>query len=296
MGFDQEHKQYIQLIEAALREALPVVGEEWPQSGIPGNLNEAMRYSLLAGGKRLRPMLLLAAYRLIEDNLSPALPFACAIEMIHTYSLIHDDLPSMDNDNLRRGKPTNHIIFGEAVAILTGDALLNMAYELMAQSGHPRAIKALSAIAGAAGARGMIAGQSADIWMEDKPAEGKMLHYIHSRKTADLIIAPVKAGLLLAGADESEVLAGRTYGYHLGMAFQIVDDLLDELGDEQSMGKRLRKDEAAGKLTWPGLYGVDWSRKEAAKHVSLAVSAIETFGERGKFLAVLAQNTLHRVI
>ena len=294
MGFDRERETYIQLIESALRDALPEPSAEWPQKGIPINLNDAMRYSLLAGGKRLRPMLLLAAYRLLEDDLVPALPFACAIEMIHTYSLIHDDLPSMDNDSMRRGKPTNHKVFGEAVAILSGDALLNMAYEIMAKSNHPLAIKALSMIAEAAGASGMIAGQSADIWMEGKLPDEGMLHYIHEHKTADLITAPVKAGLLLAGADLHQIQAGTAYGYHLGLAFQIMDDLLDELGDEEAMGKKLRKDEAAGKLTWPGLYGIDRTRDGAHEQTILAVNALEPFGRRGEFLRWLAQSNLHR--
>lgn len=296
MGFEQAQAAYILMIEEALSNALTQPAQDWPLHGIPMGLNTAMRYSLLAGGKRLRPMLLLAACHLIEDDLSAVLPFAAAVEMIHTYSLIHDDLPAMDNDDLRRGKPTNHKVFGEAAAILAGDALLNLAYETMAQSAHPRALKALAAIASAAGAGGMIAGQSADMWMEGREADKDMLYYIHSHKTADLISAPMVAGLMLAGADEGQIEQGRAYGRHLGLAFQIVDDLLDEMGDEAKMGKRLGKDHAAGKLTWPGFYGVEQARKEAADQVEMAVRAVSLFGARGEFLSALAQNSLKRVI
>ena len=223
-------------------------------------------------------------------------PFMAAIEMIHTYSLVHDDLPAMDNDDLRRGKPSNHKAFGEATAILAGDALLNLAYELMGRSAHPRALKALSAIASAAGSSGMIAGQAADMWMEGREADQVMLRYIHSHKTADLITAPVVAGLILAGADDRQLEQGRMYGCHLGLAFQIVDDLLDELGDETKMGKRLGKDHAVGKLTWPGLYGIEQAGKEAARQIDMAVKAAGFFGARGEFLIALAQNSLKRVI
>lgn len=296
MGFDQEQAAYILMIEQALRDALIEPEQDWPRDGIPRNLNTAMRYSLLAGGKRLRPTLLLAACHLLLDDVSAALPFAAAVEMIHTYSLIHDDLPAMDNDDLRRGKPSNHKAFGEATAILAGDALLNLAYELMGRSAHPRALKALSAIASAAGSRGMIAGQAADMWMEGREADQDMLRYIHSHKTADLITAPVVAGLILAGADDRQLEQGRMYGCHLGLAFQIVDDLLDELGDETKMGKRLGKDHAVGKLTWPGLYGIEQARDEAARQIDMAVKAAGFFGARGEFLIALAQNSLKRVI
>ena len=296
MVFEQEQSAYILMIEQALSDALIEPEQDWPRDGIPRNLNSAMRYSLLAGGKRLRPTLLLAACHLLLDDVSPALPFAAAVEMIHTYSLIHDDLPAMDNDDLRRGKPASHKAFGEATAILAGDALLNLAYELMGRSAHPRALKALSAIASAAGSSGMIAGQAADMWMEGREADQDMLRYIHSHKTADLITAPVVAGLILAGADDRQLEQGRMYGCHLGLAFQIVDDLLDELGDETKMGKRLGKDHAVGKLTWPGLYGIEQARDEAARQIDMAVKAAGFFGARGEFLIALAQNSLKRVI
>lgn len=277
-----------------IKEINQLLGQTIPHSSLGTDLEDSMRYSLEAGGKRIRPVLLLLTLDMLSTDYKLGYTSALSLEMIHTYSLIHDDLPSMDNDSMRRGKPTNHKVFGEAVAILSGDALLNMAYEIMAKSNHPLAIKVLSVIAEAAGASGMIAGQSADIWMEGKLPDEGMLHYIHEHKTADLITAPVKAGLLLAGADLHQIQAGTAYGYHLGLAFQIMDDLLDELGDEETMGKKLRKDEAAGKLTWPGLYGIDRTRDEAHEQTILAVNALESFGRRGEFLRWLAQSNLHR--
>lgn len=296
MNFEQKYAELSLMVEDALVRTLGGQRIEWPQNGVPKLLNDAMRYSLLSGGKRLRPVLLLGAYRLIADDITSAIPFACAIEMIHTYSLIHDDLPAMDNDDMRRGKPTNHKAYGEAIAILAGDALLNLAYEEMSKSEHPDALKVLGMIASAAGSSGMIAGQAADVWMEDKEPDSEMLRYIHSHKTADLIIAPVVSGLILAGADDRQIEQGRAYGYHMGLAFQIVDDLLDVMGDEATMGKRLRKDKTIGKLTWPGLYGIRMAQNEANNQVEKAVLAAKTFGQRGEFLSTLAQNSLKRVV
>ncbi len=296
MRFEERRQEYVRLIELALDRAIPQPNQNWPEQGIPQMMTEAMRYSLLAGGKRLRPMLLLGAYNLLADGVEPALPFAVAIEMVHTYSLIHDDLPAMDNDDLRRGKPTNHKVYGEAMAILAGDSLLNMAYELMAQSEHPQALKALAAVAGHSGASGMIAGQTADIWVQDKQVDEDMLLYIHRHKTADLMTAPIVCGLLLAGADEQQLDQGRQYGYHMGMAFQIVDDILDELGDEASMGKRLQKDQSKGKLTWPGVFGLERAKEQAREHIDQAILAVNSFGTSGEFLSALAQTSLKRVV
>lgn len=296
MTFDQTCAAYAASVEKALELYLPLPRDAWPAEGIPSALAESMRYSLLAGGKRLRPVLLLASHGILQGEETPALPFAAAIEMIHTYSLIHDDLPAMDNDDLRRGRPTSHKAFGEAAAILAGDALLNLAYEVMARSKHPRAIEALAVIAGAAGSSGMIAGQSADIWMESRTPDAGMLAYIHRHKTAGLIAAPVVAGLILAGADDLLIERGREYGLRLGLAFQIVDDLLDEMGDEGKVGKRLRKDRSLGKLTWPGIYGIEGARQEARAQINLALEALAPFGEKAEFLAALAQNSLTRVV
>ena len=269
--------------------------ESLPLSGAPDRLRQAMRYSLLGGGKRLRGCLLLAACELGGGTIEEALPFAAALEMIHAYSLIHDDLPAMDNDSLRRGKPTSHVVFGEALAILAGDGLLTHAFEIIAASPHPRAFQALGEIAKAAGVGGMLAGQTLDVTMEGTPPDRELVTAIHQGKTAALLTAPLTAGLILANAPEEKMEAGRTYGYHLGMAFQIVDDLLDLEGDPALMGKTLGKDQAEGKLTWPACVGLEKAREDAAAHIRAAADALAPFGEKGEFLRTLAFSTLHRV-
>ena len=266
-----------------------------PILGAPDILKESMRYSLLSGGKRLRGCLLLAACEMAGGNVDDALPFACALEMIHAYSLIHDDLPAMDNDTMRRGKPTNHVVYGEAVAILAGDALLTHAFEIMAQSPHPFAFQALGEIARAAGVSGMIAGQTLDVTMEGSAPEKTLVEKIHLGKTAALLTAPITAGLMLAGADETLLAAGRNYGLHLGVAFQIVDDLLDLEGDPALMGKTLGKDQAEGKLTWPACVGIAQARTDAKNHIDSAVRALDSFEKKAEFLQALAISTLHRV-
>ena len=261
----------------------------------PERLREAMRYSLLSGGKRLRGCLLLAACEMASGDTDAALPFAAALEMIHAYSLIHDDLPAMDNDTLRRGQPTNHVMFGEAMAIFAGDGLLTHAFEIMAASKHPRAFRALGEIAKAAGIGGMLAGQTLDVTMEGSPPNIQLVQSIHAGKTAALLTAPVTAGLILANADEAMIEAGRAYGFHLGMAFQIVDDLLDLEGDPVLMGKTLGKDIQKGKLTWPACVGIPQARLDAEKHIRAAADALSPFGDRADFMRALAFSTLHRV-
>jgi len=287
MSMEEKLLQYKEYLEEAL-DALPM-------KGAPEILREAMRYSLLSGGKRLRGCLCLAACEMAGGNRKDALPFACALEMIHAYSLIHDDLPAMDNDTMRRGKPTNHVVYGEAMAILAGDGLLNQAFEVMAESGHPKALKALSEVARAAGVSGMLAGQTLDISMEGKEPDRETVETIHRGKTAALLTAPITAGLLLGGADLEALEAGRKYGFHLGMAFQIVDDLLDLEGDPRLMGKTLGKDAQEGKMTWPACVGVEKAREDAKKHIEKAAEAIAVFGEKAEFLRSLAFFTLHRV-
>ena len=279
----------------AYKEKLEKALSDLPIQGAPDILKESMRYSLLSGGKRLRGCLLLAACEMAGGNADDALPFACALEMIHAYSLIHDDLPAMDDDTMRRGKPTNHVVYGEAVAILAGDALLTHAFEIMAQSNHPAAFQALGEIARAAGVAGMIAGQTLDVTMEGSKPEKSLVEKIHLGKTAALLTAPITAGLMLAGADEEMIVAGRNYGLHLGVAFQIVDDLLDLEGDPALMGKTLGKDQAEGKLTWPACVGITQARQDAKKHIDSAVSALIPFGKKAEFLQALAISTLHRV-
>lgn len=281
------------LVNQRLSASLESLGE------IPQALREAMLYSLEAGGKRLRPVLLLAAYGLLQEDVQPALPYACALEMIHTYSLIHDDLPAMDNDDLRRGKPTNHVRFGEAVAILAGDGLLNAAFELMlraaAEAESLAGLRAAEAIARRAGVTGMIAGQTMDVTQEGTAPTLEKVSYIHAHKTADLLTAPMEAGLILAGASGEQLEAGRQYGYHLGIAFQMVDDLLDLEGDTALLGKRTGMDAQLGKLTWPACVGVERTRQAAAEHISLAAKALAIFEENANFLKALAQSTLTRV-
>ena len=287
MNTQEQLTRYQRMVEDALT-ALPM-------AGAPDKLKDAMRYSLLSGGKRLRGCLTLAACEMGGGQLEDALPFAAAIEMIHAYSLIHDDLPAMDNDTLRRGKPTSHVVYGEAVAILAGDGLLTHAFEVMAASKHPRAFRALGEIARAAGVGGMLAGQTLDVTMEGSAPDIALVYQIHKGKTAALLTAPVTAGLILAGAREFEIGAGRAYGHHLGMAFQIVDYLLDLEGDPALMGKTLGKDAAEGKLTWPACVGVEQARRDAENHIRAAAEALTPFGNAAEFLQGLAFSTLHRV-
>lgn len=298
---------YIQAVEEALR-ALEVLGpqEDQPvtqpqavQGMAPQPLRSAMRYSLLLPGKRLRPVLLLAAYHLVAEDWASALPFACALEMIHAYSLIHDDLPALDDDALRRGKPTNHRVYGEAMAILAGDGLLNLAYETMLGSPiarrEPRlALAAALEIARRAGVTGMIAGQTLDVTLEGCAPSEESVRYIHLHKTADLLTAPLTAGLTLAGATQEQVEAGRRYGQGLGLAFQIVDDLLDVEGDAACMGKQTGMDALRGKQTWPAVRGVANARLDAARCIDEAVAALAPFGQRADFLRGLARKTLVR--
>ncbi|MBQ8081865.1 MAG: polyprenyl synthetase family protein [Clostridia bacterium] len=254
-----------------------------------------MLYSLLGGGKRLRPVLLLASHALLREPDQEALRFACALEMIHTYSLIHDDLPAMDNDCLRRGRPTCHILYGEAMAILAGDGLLSLAFETMLSSRHEKALEAVRIIAQKAGVSGMVAGQSLDVAFARETPTEDLVRRIHEGKTACLLTAPVLAGLTLAGADERALRAGAEYGGQMGVAFQIIDDILDLTGDERTLGKSVGKDETEGKLTWPALKGVEQARRDAERLTAGAVQALEPFGERADFLRELAQRTLNRI-
>ena len=282
-----------EMINAALPVQLRALGE------IPEALLAAMEYSLEAGGKRLRPALLLLSCEAMGGDAEAAMPFACALEMIHTYSLIHDDLPAMDNDDLRRGRPTNHKVFGEGMAILAGDGLLHGAMEMMLRAacamGDLRGAKAAEAIARRSGVTGMVAGQVMDVTGEGSAPTEEKVTYIHAHKTADLITAPIEAGMLLAGADAAQVRQGVQYGYHLGMAFQIVDDLLDVTGDAAILGKQTGTDAQAGKLTWVALRGVEGARADAAAHIDTACEAAAVFGQNMKFFKDLAQSTLKRV-
>ena len=286
------YDEYRLLTERALGPMLESLGE------IPERLLEAMKYSLEAGGKRLRPVMLLAACEMAGGDTETALPFACAIEMIHTYSLIHDDLPAMDNDDMRRGKPTNHKVFGEDLAILAGDGLLNAAAELMARTAlrmaDSRGIRAMETIMRHAGVTGMIAGQTRDVLSEGTAPREDLVAYIHSHKTADLLEAPMEAGLALAGADESQIRAGYEYGLHFGLAFQMTDDLLDVKGDAALMGKNTGMDSALNKMTWVALRGIEGTEQDAAEQAEQAVRAIECLPWEHSFFEELARGVITR--
>ena len=288
----QSYEEYLKLVEENLLPMLSGLGN------IPDRLKNAMCYSLEAGGKRIRPVLLLAACEMAGGSCQNALPYACALEMIHTYSLIHDDLPAMDNDDLRRGKPTNHRVFGEDMAILAGDGLLNAAAELMvntsAESGDIRGIQAAASIMRHAGVTGMIAGQTADISAAGQKADPDTLTYIHTHKTADLLMAAMEAGIILGGAGKKEIASASEYAYHIGMAFQMTDDLLDVTGQAEMMGKNPHADAEADKMTWVSLKGIEGTRQDAEREILLAYNALEKLPYDTEFFAAFARKILGR--
>lgn len=259
----------------------------------PEALIEATRYSLLAGGKRLRPFLLIEAAALVggEATMSKALLGACALEMIHTYSLVHDDLPAMDDDDLRRGKPTLHKVYDEATAILVGDGLLTMAFEVAAQTGN---IKVIREISQAAGVGGMVGGQYIDLRSEGETLELDALQHMHHCKTGALIMLSLRCGALLAEADEATLNALTEYGRNLGLAFQITDDILDVTGDEQALGKPVGSDEANQKSTYPALLGLEKARALAGTVTKGAIDALKDFGDEADMLRSLAYYVLER--
>ncbi len=287
---------YGKLIDSALEELLP------QPSGLAAKLYEAMRYALLSPGKRIRPSVFLYCTKLFGTDTAFAMPFACAIEMIHAYSLIHDDLPCMDDDELRRGRPTCHVVFGEAMALLAGDALLSHAFETMltaAKNADPskkaQCIDAMECIAACAGAGGMVAGQSADMYNTGSEEDG--LWYIYNNKTARMFIACAKGGALLAGAGEAKSGALERYALHLGRAFQITDDILDETGNAATLGKNTGSDRAQEKLTSVSLFGLEGARVRAKAEVDAAKAAlldIKGVGEPGSPLYELACWLLRR--
>ncbi|HTA51258.1 MAG TPA: farnesyl diphosphate synthase [Candidatus Acidoferrum sp.] len=268
----------LEAVDAALDRLMP------PEDTLPRSIHRAMRYSVFAGGKRIRPVLCIETARLFSDHPGSAIQVGCALEFIHTYSLIHDDLPALDNDDLRRGKPTNHKIFGEAIAILAGDALLTLAFQTLASAPvePDRRLKILATVAAAAGTdRGMIGGQVADIEAERKPVDGAGLEYIHRSKTAALIRASVVAGAIAGGADQCDIARIETFGEHIGWAFQVVDDLLDVEESSAALGKTAGKDQAQQKATYPALYGLEKSRAIAAELEAKALGELDVYGERG---------------
>ena len=298
MQYMEQYRRYVGIVEETLGRLLPGTQEDCPAAGglIPKHLCESMRYSLLAGGKRVRPVLLLATCEMLGGDMEQAKVPAAALEMIHTYSLIHDDLPGMDDDDYRRGRLTNHKVYGVGHAILAGDGLLNYAYECMLQNAlaHEENMKGLllaaSAVACRAGVCGMIAGQSLDLLSEHLAPDKDRLQYIHNHKTADLLTAPLVAAAHIAGADEDELRALAGFGAYVGLAFQIDDDLLDVQGDAALLGKQTGMDAQRGKMTWPALVGVDAARERSAQLWDKAEELIAPFGERARFLRSFAEN------
>ena len=291
MDFHSQFEQYRQQVERGLDELVPPAGTR------PARLHEAMRYSLQAGGKRLRPVLVLAAADAFGAK-AAALPAAVALECIHTYSLIHDDLPCMDNDDLRRGRPTAHKQFDEATALLAGDALLTLAFQLVARhyAAHPGLCVALTGvIAEAAGSERLIGGQMEDLLAEKKAdATAAELEYIHLNKTAAMLTAALVAGGLCGGASEAQRATLREAGRHLGLAFQIVDDILDATADTATLGKTAGKDAQAGKTTFVKLHGLDASRQFARHHSDEALTSLGRLPEGAPFLCALVENMAER--
>ncbi len=291
-------KEYLERRKRSVDTALMrwVPGED----EFPLQVHRAMRYSLFAGGKRLRPILALAAAEAVGGRALDVLPLACALELIHTYSLIHDDLPAMDNDDLRRGKPTSHKVFGEALAILAGDGLLTEAFHLLTRAdlmkniSHRRRMQAICRIARAAGSLGMIGGQAMDIATQGQKIEPHLLEYIHTHKTGALIAASVGAGAIAGGASLRQWKALEGYGGKLGWSFQIIDDLLDERGKMKQLGKAVRKDQTKGKATYPGIFGIVESQRQAEELVKEALSFLQSFNGRANPLRAIAHFILQR--
>ena len=289
-SFAEQSESYRRVIDARL--------DTYSQfnSDCPDQLREAIRHSLLAPGKRLRPLLTLMATEACGSEIEAALPAACAVEMVHAYSLIHDDLPAMDDDDLRRGRPTCHKVFGEGTAILAGDALLARAFEIIATDVRPEvAAKCCAMLAEAAGASQLVGGQADDLAAEQQDS-GSLdeLEKIHRRKTGAMLEVSLQLGGVIASANDEQLIALQRYGRNLGLAFQVVDDLLDFDGDEAQLGKRTGNDAERGKLTYPVLLGVEASRQRAAELVDDAISAVSIFGERSDQLATLARFVLER--
>jgi geranylgeranyl diphosphate synthase, type II len=282
------------LVDAALDGFLP------SEDTRPPSVHRAMRYSVLAGGKRLRPILVIAGAEVVGASPSAVMPTACAMELIHTYSLIHDDLPAMDDDDYRRGRLTNHKVFGDAIAILAGDALLTYAFQLVAQNAtvpgvDPKVVcDVVAEIAEAAGTGGMVGGQVVDIESEGKTITAEELEYIHVHKTAALLRVSLSVGARLGGADAAALAAVADAGQSLGLAFQIVDDILDVEGNLETLGKTAGSDERKQKVTYPALHGIEASRREARRLIERTKSRLSVFGARSVPLCALANFVVER--
>lgn len=280
----EQLKKYTDIVDKQLDKYLD------PKDNPQGIIYEAMRYSVFAGGKRLRPVLMLLTCEMCGGDINEVLPFACALEMIHTYSLIHDDLPAMDNDDLRRGKPTSHKQFGEATAILAGDALLNKAFEVVSQySGNnsDRAIKAINILAVSSGTEGMIGGQIVDMQSEGRDITLDELRYLHLNKTGAIIRSACKIGAVMSGADSVKIKAVDEFSENLGIAFQIQDDILDVTGTEAELGKPIGSDAEEGKNTYVSLLGLQKSKDMSEEYSKKAKQALDIFGEKANTLKEL---------
>jgi geranylgeranyl diphosphate synthase type II len=298
MATDEEFlKAYLNdrqnIVEEALLRYLPSA------DNIPAEIYKAIHYSVFAGGKRIRPILCLAAVEASGGDIAQALPVACALELIHTYSLIHDDLPAMDNDDFRRGKPTSHKVFGEAIAILAGDALLTEAFVLLSRAEKvrltaERRLAVIQIIAQAAGVSGMVGGQTLDLLAEKTKPDMEALRDIHRRKTGALIVAAVKSGAIISGAREDKVGALSDYGMNIGLAFQIADDILNVEGDSRLMGKQTGSDAARGKVTYPSVLGVEAARIKLSEHLAAAIQSLADFDDRALPLRAIASYIINR--
>jgi len=282
------------LVDEALERFLPESSEQ------SAEVVKAMRYSLFAGGKRLRPILCMAGAEAVGGDARSVLPVACALEMIHTYSLIHDDLPVMDNDDLRRGKPTNHRVFGEAMALLAGDGLLTKAFHLMTHLDPENRVKpgasleVIGLIATAAGYEGMVGGQAVDIQSEGKEGDSSIVEFIHTHKTGALIAASVCSGAILGGAKEDQLKALSSYGENIGLAFQVADDILNVEGSSQEMGKSVGSDAQQGKITYPAVFGLKRSKEIQRALVDRAMESLKSFEERANPLRHIARYIIKR--
>jgi len=295
----QEKKE---VVDSALEQYFPNLPEGGTEAKFTASLQKAIRYSLFAGGKRIRPILSIAAFEAVGGQRGDILPFACALEMIHTYSLIHDDLPAMDNDDYRRGKLTCHKVFGEAIGILAGDALLTEAFKLMTNrnvwesllSDKGLILDVINEVAQAAGISGMVGGQVLDIECEGKEADLPTLQYIHTHKTGALILVSIRVGAKLGGANGETLKALTRYGERIGLAFQISDDILNVEGKSLSLGKSVGTDLSKGKATYPSLLGIGESKRRAEELVELAVEALGPFGSKADPLREIARFIIAR--
>lgn len=294
---DRSYAEYKEIVNAHLMDFIPNIDNK------SLSLYESMKYSLLAGGKRLRPVLLLASCEFAGGSIREAIPYACAVEYIHTYSLIHDDLPAMDNDDLRRGIPTNHKVYGDAIAILAGDGLLTTAFEVISKDMMPyfdspekmmKRVNAAYQIASGAGCQGMVAGQVSDIEAENAIASNEMLEYIHLNKTAALFKASIKAGLYLGDYDDKMITDMSKYADNLGLAYQIADDILDVVGNKEELGKNTGSDEKRHKNTYTSINGLDEARRRLEELTSGAVEAIADYYDNAEFFRDLVLELAER--